>query len=315
MTDNYQALLEEVHCNLCGGHDYDIIYPPRYELARPENIVKTFRSSGDEQLLDRLVRCRRCGLLYLNPRLKSDLILAGYSGGSDETFVSQNDARERTFAENLSEIERLAPDKGRILDVGTAGGAFLGVAKRRGWEVAGCEPNLWLADWGSKKYGISIKPGTIFDLKADAASFDVITLWDVLEHTPDPKKVLRKCNRLLKPGGVLVVNYPDVNSLIARMMRRKWVFLLSVHLYYFTFETISRLLADCGFSVTRRKNYWQKLELDYILFRMEKMVPLLPSLARKIVKLLKLQYLQIPYWMGQVLILAEKEREILDADR
>lgn len=314
MTDNYQSLLEEVKCNLCGSDAYETIYPPHYELAQPDKILDNFRSSGDELLLDRLVRCRRCGLMYLNPRLNQALILKGYSSGADETFISQNDARERTFTDNLAEIERLVPGKGRILDVGTAGGAFLGVAKRHGWEVAGCEPNRWLAEWGSKKYGLEIKPGTIFDLALPAASFDVVTLWDVLEHTTDPKKVLIECNRVLKQNGLLIVNYPDINSMIARLMGKKWVFLLSVHLYYFTFETIGRLLADCGFTVTRRKNYWQKLELDYILFRMEKMIPLLPSFARQIVKLLKLQYLQIPYWMGQVLVLARKEMAVIADD-
>lgn len=306
MAGDYQSLLEKVACNLCQSDDYDIVYPPRYELARPDKIMDTFRSSGDELLLDQLVRCRHCGLLYLNPRLNQELIAQGYGSGSDELFISQNEARERTFAENLTTIERVVPRKGRVLDVGTAGGAFLGVAKQHGWEVAGCEPNRWLAAWGSKKYGLDIQAGTLFDMRLPGASFDVVTLWDVLEHTTDPKKVLAECNRVLRPGGVLAVNYPDINSLIARLMGKRWVFLLSVHLYYFTFETLRQMLADCGFQVTLRKNYWQKLQLDYILFRMEKYLPGLPALARKVIARLHCQDLQVPYWMGQVLVMARK---------
>jgi len=58
----YQALLESVPCNLCGADDYQVVYPPRYEHAMPDEIVNTFRSSGDEVLLDQLVKCNRCGL-------------------------------------------------------------------------------------------------------------------------------------------------------------------------------------------------------------------------------------------------------------
>lgn len=300
----YKALLEDIPCNLCGADDYEIVYPPQYEVAQPDAIMETFRSSGDEILVDQLVRCNRCGLQYLTPRLKSDVVITGYSEGTDEAFISQNKGREITFAKSLDLIERLVPEKGRILDIGTAGGAFLGVAKRRGWEVAGCEPNRWMAEWGSEHYGIDIQAGTIFDMDLPDAHFDVVTLWDVLEHTPDPKKVLEECRRIMKPGGLLIVNYPDIEALVARLMGRKWVFLLSVHLYYFTPDTIRQMLEKTGFGVGRFKMHWQSLELGYILFRMEPYLSGLARLGAKIAKALKLEHLQIPYWMGQTLVLA-----------
>ncbi len=303
-VEQYKALLEHVRCNLCGADDYEVVYPPRYEDARPEAINETFRSSGDEILVDQLVRCKGCGLQYLTPRLRGDVVISGYSEGTDEAFVSQNEGRERTFARSLKMIERYLPNKGRALDVGTAGGAFLGVAKRRGWDVAGCEPNKWMAEWGSQHYDIEIQAGTIFDMELPDAGFDLVTLWDVLEHTPDPKAVLGECRRVLKPGGLLVVNYPDIASLVARLMGRKWVFLLSVHLYYFTPETIAKMLEATGFRVQRRKMHWQTLELGYILFRMEPYLPWLAKPMGRIVKALGLAHLQIPYWMGQTLVLA-----------
>jgi 2-polyprenyl-3-methyl-5-hydroxy-6-metoxy-1,4-benzoquinol methylase len=305
--EQYQALLETVPCNLCGADDYEIVYPPRYELAKPDEINETFRSSGDEVLLDQLVRCNRCGLQYLNPRLRTDVVIEGYSVGSDEIFISQAAGRERTFAKSLKHIERLRPQRGRLLDVGTAGGSFLAVAKRAGWDVAGCEPNRWLCDWANQHYGLKIVPGTIFDMKLPDASFDVVTLWDVLEHTSDPKAVLAECSRVLKPGGVLLVNYPDIHSLIARLMGRRWVFLLSVHLYYFTKQTLKAMLEQLSFRVLQRRQHWQSLELGYILFRMEAYVKPVARLLGKIVKALRLEHLQFPYWMGQMLLIAEKQ--------
>lgn len=307
LSKTYQSMLENVPCNLCGSDDFSVVYPARYQDARPEAIMETFRSSGDEVLVDQLVRCRQCGLQYLNPRLKSDVILEGYREGIDETFVSQNAARERTFAKSLQTIERLKPSKGRLLDIGTASGAFLGIAHQRRWDVLGCEPNRWMAEWGSSHYGIDIQPGTIFDLSLPAAEFDVVTLWDVLEHTPDPRAVLKECRRVIKPGGLLLVNYPDIRSLVARFMGRKWVFLLSVHLYYFTPATIQAMLTGTGFKVSHFKRHWQSLELGYILFRMQPYIPGLSRLGTRIVSSLKIQHLQIPYWMGQMLVLASPD--------
>lgn len=301
----YRSLLDDVVCNLCGSADHDIVYPPRYELADTERIVESFRSSGDEVLLDQLVRCRECGLQYLTPRLRQDIVLEGYSEGTDETFVSQAGARERTFDKALARIERLRSGKGRILDVGTAGGSFLGVARKRGWETAGCEPNRWLAAFAKERYGVDVVPGTVFDMDLADASFDVVTLWDVLEHTPDPKAVLLECRRVLKPDGLLIVNYPDIASSVARAMGRRWVFLLSVHLYYFTPRTIGRMLAETGFRPRLRRKHWQTLELGYIFQRMQPYVGGLARLGERVVRAIGLGHANVPYWMGQELIVAE----------
>ncbi|HBA82737.1 MAG TPA: hypothetical protein DCZ95_01465 [Verrucomicrobia bacterium] len=310
VTSRYESMLELVQCNLCGAAEYEIVYPPRYELARPDNLAETFRSSGDEILIDRLVRCSKCGLQYLNPRLPPGIVLEGYSEGKDETFVSQVAARERTFVKALKKIEKIVSAKGRILDVGTASGAFLGMAKQRGWDVMGCEPNRWMADWASRRYGITVVPGILSDMRLPADSFDVVTLWDVLEHTPDPQAVLADCHRILKPGGLLVVNYPDIHSSVARLMGRNWVFLLSVHLYYFTRATMQALLNKSGFCVDNIENYWQSLELGYILFRMQHYVGGLARLGERMVMGLKLEHANIPYWMGQVMVTAKKRAEV-----
>jgi 2-polyprenyl-3-methyl-5-hydroxy-6-metoxy-1,4-benzoquinol methylase len=302
----YQALLEHVPCNLCEADNYDIVFPPQYELARPDEILNTFRSSGDEKLLDQLVRCRQCGLEYLNPRLRADVVIEGYSSGSDETFVSQIAGRERTFAKSLKLIEKLIPDRGSLLDIGTASGSFMAVARDAGWQVEGCEPNRWMCQWANKHYGLNIFPGTVFDMKLPPESFDLVSLWDVLEHTPDPKLTLQECQRVLKTGGILLVNYPDISSLVARLMGRRWVFLLSVHLYYFTTRTLSRMLSDLGYKTLKVKRHWQKLELGYILFRMEAYIRPIARALGWVVKRLRLSHLQIPYWMGQMLVIAER---------
>src|SRR5262245_40729375 len=115
---------ETINCNLCGSADQTIVYPalPREST----DLVAAFRSSADGPLTEPVVECVRCGLQYVSPRIRQDLILDGYRGGSDERFVSQAAARERTFGWSLKRIEQRVKT-GRLLDVGTAAGSFLHV--------------------------------------------------------------------------------------------------------------------------------------------------------------------------------------------
>jgi SAM-dependent methyltransferase len=298
---------ETVVCNLCQAPSYRIVYAARDVSDVEVNLAERFRSSSDVTLVEQLVECTNCGLQYVNPRLKADLVLEGYSHGSDEAFVSQARSREHTFAKSLDAIERQTNGRrGRILDVGTAGGSFLRAASQRGWEVEGCEPNRWLCDWAQTHYGISVRPGTVVEQAYPASEFDVVSLWDVLEHTPDPKSLILECHRLLKPNGLLVVNYPDIGSWVARLMGRSWVFLLDVHLYYFTRATLRRLLADAGFTVSLTRPHYQWLELGYVLRRARPYVGIPALLAERASSSVGLHKWRIPYWIGQTLVIARK---------
>lgn len=298
--------LEIVPCNLCNSTSYSVVYPACYEKEKDADIVQKFRASGDELLIDQLVKCTRCGLQYVSPRFKGKAIVDAYSAGEDPLFISQAQAREKTFYDSLAYIERFIPRKGKVLDVGTAGGSFLAAAQKRGWDVYGCEPNRWLGQWGKKHYGIDIKPGTIFDQQYKNSQFDMVTLWDVIEHTPDPRAVLEECSRVLREDGLLIVNYPDIGSSIARFMGRKWLFLTSVHLYYFTRATMTRMLRQAGFEPIVIKPHFQKLELGYVMFRAGTYSPVISSLGTPVVSGLGLSARQVPYWLGQTFVIAKK---------
>lgn len=306
MTEPRQAWLEHVSCNLCGADDPEEIYPSTRTGSEAVN-ADAIRSSGDEPLRDRLVRCRKCDLVYVTPRVKADVMLAGYTDAVDENFVSQAQGRELTFQSCLDTIMRdwkAAP--GRLLDVGTANGSFLKVARDAGWTVAGCEPSRWMCEWARTHYGLEVANGSIFTAAYPAASFDVVTLWDVLEHTPDPLATLREAVRVLRPGGLLVVNYPDYGSAVARTMARRWVFLLTIHYYYFTRKTISAALRRVGCDVLRVKPHIQRLEFDYVLHRAEPYVGLPARILRTLGRVTRVGRAQIPYWMGQTLVVARK---------
>lgn len=298
--------MEKIKCNICEADDFEIVYPSLY--SGKDDVVELFKSSGDEPSKDQIVKCKHCGLIYVNPRITPEKIIEGYSEGTDEKFVSQAEGREKTFTRSLKLIEKYVP-LGKLLDIGTAGGSFLAAAKKRDWQVSGIEPNKWLCEWGKKNYGIDIKQGTLEKNDFEPASFDLVTLWDVLEHVPDPSDTLTRINKLLKMNGTLVVNYPDIGSSVAKLMKRKWVFVLTVHLFYFTPSTIKKILEKCGFEILVIKKHWQTLQLGYLASRFEPYSKIVCKIATKTVQTLGLKDVQFPYWLGQTFVIARKKEE------
>ena len=297
---------ESVKCNLCGADDFDVLYKAKPPEARSVS-SGNYAAASFHILEDQVVRCRQCGLVYINPRPKSETIVKGYSDAVDEAYVSQFEGRYATFRQCLKEIEKACSKRGRVLDVGCAAGIFLKAAKDSGWETAGVEPSRWLAEWGNNKFGVNIKPGTLEQAHFPDSYFDVVTLWDVLEHVPDPAATLREINRILKPGGVIAVNYPNIGSNLARAFGRKWWFLLSVHLYYFVPKTIRALLEKEGFSMLLHKRHFQRLQVGYLVSRVRPYSKLVFNVLNPLVNALRLAGTNVPYYASQSLVLARKK--------
>lgn len=304
------SFVERGVCPICDGVSFNVLreaqYPPN--LSR-ESLLSVYRSSSDHALMDQLVSCTGCGLVYLNPRVAKEIALASYSSAVDPRFVLQNEARIRTFTRTLKTFTRkynIKPTKDtRILDVGCAGGAFVKAATDAGFSAVGIEPSSWMCEFGRTEYGIDIRPGILEDFTFPEHSFDIITLWDVLEHVYTPVEVLRECHRILKPGGLLVVNYPDYASAARKVLGWKWPFFLSCHLFYFTPSSITRLLKRCDLDVVEVKTFFQTLEFGYVLERASPYFTVCGWLSR-VVTSLGLGALPMTYNMGQSMVVAKK---------
>lgn len=303
---------QEIPCNICGSNAHTVVYEGLFQPeADAQKILQLFREKGGDILLDQVVKCTTCGLAYINPRLKEDIVTREYREatiqGYKEQFVSQNTGREIAFRRSMNHIKKLCTVPGKLLDVGAANGAFMAVASEHGWDVSGCEPNEWFCRWGNEHYSLSIDQGTLIDQNYADGSFDLITLWDVIEHVPDPARLLEKCFDLLKPGGILLCTYPDIESWIARLMGRRWVFLMSVHLYYFTQNTMTAILEKSGFSVQRFAAHFQTLQFGYIVYRLKIHNRLLYALGKILRDIFRLKTVMVPYWVGINCVAARKK--------
>lgn len=302
------SLWETVSCNLCGSEKTKVKYQGTTD-PDTEKLLKSYSASGNFVSEETLVECVDCGLIYTSPRLRQDLILKGYTDAEDPTYVSQARGRILSFQQCLKSVQKYVKN-GVVLDVGAAAGFFLKVAKDNGWKTYGIEPSKYLSDYGNSQYGVGITCGTVETVPTLPEPMDVVTLWDVLEHTFDPKDVLKRCNRYLKDGGVVVVNYPNIGNWMARLAGKKYWFILSVHLYYFVPKTIEKLLNQAGFEVVSSRPHFQWLEFGYLAYRLEAYLPGPAKLLGKCLKKLGLDKTLIPYFAAQTRVIAKKVRNV-----
>lgn len=258
--------LEPVACAICGATEQRELYPP---LPPARELSPAFAASTGIRGATRIVSCASCGLVYVSPRLRPELIAAAYRDADDPLYVAQAEPRRRSFSRNLAFVSRYAR-RGRLLDVGCAAGYFLDVCLDAGWDARGIEPNRGFVAAARERHGDRVSEGILSGggeavrRLAEAGPYDAITMWDVLEHATDPRRELAAAYGLLRPGGLLFVNFPDIGSWSARLTGSAWWFLLSHHLYYFTPRSLGVLLESEGFSTVARARYWQTLELGYL---------------------------------------------------
>ena len=303
-----ESLFETVPCTICGGASFDVLKPAKYPPGvTAGELLNMYSASSSHILLDQVVKCRDCSHVFVNPRPKSDLVEQGYADAEDPLFVAQNPSRILAFKQELQQVLKKLnynPEGRKLLDVGCAGGAFPVAARELGFTVTGVEPSRWLANYAKTTYNLDVRNGMLVEGLFEPASFDVITLWDVIEHMSAPLDALRLIRKLLRPGGLLLVNYPDIDTWVAKALGDRWPYWLSVHLDYYTPATLTRQLANAGFIARSYTPSWKTLPFGYVAQRAEPYVgPFKPLL--KLVDALGLSNVNLPHFVGQTLAVCE----------
>lgn len=206
--------------------------------------------------------CAACGYRFVNPRPTQAAIAAAYSDPhAYDHWLAEEGGRERMWAKRLDLVERLAQGRGRLLDVGAGIGTFLALAQARGWAVEGTEISDSAVGLARRRHGLDLVQAQLESADLPSSTYDVVTLWHVLEHVPSPFRTLRACRRLLSSGGLVVIAVP--NDSAAMLLPRRLKRLLTrtefhryepvipgqeVHLSHFTPAVLRRLLVRTGYA-------------------------------------------------------------------
>ena len=230
-----------------------------------------------------LVECLNCGLRYVGARTSALTF-------GDQT-ANQATAKLRTANRNfrylrLEQEHRLAllnarwridlirkvKPSGKLLEIGCARGDFLRVA-REWFDVYGVEPNPELADPASQI--APVHPDIIE--RTPWSGFDVVASFHVIEHVDSPRSFVRAAAERLKPGGLLVIETPNINSLPFKLLRSRWRQFIPEHYFFFSPNTMSRLLSEHGLRIESIITIGKYASVDLIMNRLGRYMPWLPN--------------------------------------
>ncbi len=291
---------ELIKCPLCASSSYEIVYP-----ALPAHRESRYAPAQSTRETGMIVRCGICDVVYKAPFPKQETLKAGYEESIDNQYVTLLPERRASFLGVIKNIERRVK-RGRLLDIGCGEGTLLDIARQRGWDVTGVEPNKHFVAWAEKNYHLSILQGDAHHLRLCKNYYDVITLLDVIEHVHNPDLYLKRCYQLLAPGGVIFISTPNFDSIISRVMRRRWFYILSIHVFYFTTKTLSALLRKSGFVSVKVHKYMLKTSLGYVLEKSHNYIGTVGVALDKLARATKAHRWPIKYWLGQSMFIAEK---------
>jgi SAM-dependent methyltransferase len=244
--------VEAVDCNFCGGSE-----------CSPYDSVDEWR----------IVKCKRCGFCYTNPRptiesLRSFYDLSYFKDDDVKRFGffnedgSQRLAIDTDYYQRIVDIEPWVNKRGGLLEVGAAVGEFLSVMRARGWKVSGVEVSRDAVEVAKKNREVDIFCGMLEEFET-TETYDVVCMYHSLEHTSNPAFVIDRAYGLLNPGGIVVIEVPNLEGFDARISRERKLlsYDLPRHLSHFTPAVLSSELERKGFQILDVDLYYP----DFIL--------------------------------------------------
>ncbi len=285
-------------CRFCGRESVSVLYhPTKAGEKQAAEFSCTNCGFGKHGVI---VRCSNRRMVYVNEKISQKRISTYYEVADDPLYFAEQPARRRTFGRYLRRLAEIYPERGKLLDVGTNTGLFVRLAIDAGWGAVGLEPNRWAAEYAKKNYDITLvnKP---FDRKAfPKASFNVVTMWDVIEHFNDPIAEIGNVFWYLRPGGVFAFSTVDPESVLARFSGTHWPWYMEMHRAFLTPATAEKYLRTAGFKKVIFKPHFRNLSLGYLATRLMAINPELAAFVGRLFKILSIDKIIVPYYANDV---------------
>lgn len=274
-------------CPLCSSSKKELLYMATMIGKLPPRGLFNCTSSH-YGIHGPIYRCSKCSLIFIVDDTQILQIVESYQSALDPTYIIEAEARVKTFQRQLNGLE---PFKGqRLLDVGAYTGLFVYLARKSGWVSEGIEPSPWAIEEAKFHYQVKLIKGILQPGYFKQNSFDVVTLWDVVEHFVDPKLAMKICYAYLKKGGWIAMSTINVEAPVAKVLGSRWPWLMQMHRVYFSPITMTKMLIETGFTKITFRPHVRYISLGYLWSSFISKIKL-PEILGKII---------IPFYLGDL---------------
>ncbi len=231
----------------------------------------------------------------------------------DDEYLKNEWVKRKTFDRLVERLSPFVSGQSRMLEVGAYCGLFMDSAKAAGWNIVGIEPSRWAAQIAGGK-GHEVTQGTLSDVASRLADpVDTVVLWDVLEHLEDPVTDLRILHSKLAADGTLCLSTIDMDGWFSKLLGKRWPWIMHMHLYYFTTNTLDDVLRRAGFSLTEALPYHHYASVRYATTKVAALLPPgLSNIAAAAAKLIP-KRIVLPIYLGDVKLYIAKPMDKMRA--
>lgn len=269
---NDDTNIEKAQCWICSSTNTHLkkqgIDPATLE---PDNFTITDANYGTTLTI---YQCEDCGFLFCPD---AGDVTSYYAELEDQEYEDTRDQRKLQARKLLKQIKRYKPS-GTLLDIGAGSGILVEEAVNFGYQASGVEPSRWLVEQ-SNKLSIPVREGIFPEAIADK-KYDIITLIDVLEHVHTPIQLLKDISAHLTKDGIAIIVTPDVKSIAARLLGKKWWHFRVAHISYFEKANFKLALKNSGLEAVKWYRPSWFFPLDYLLLRIGQYIPFVDRLAK-----------------------------------
>lgn len=250
-------------CDLCGKTEFKLLYDLKPYKIYECRFCKLRVTDQDS------IRAKKGGEMYSEEYFKE--VHPKFFGVCDKTYPKhiKHSKKLQNFWNVANTISNYIPNKGKVLDIGCATGVFLDMMKHKGFEPYGVDISDYASKYARENFGIKMFKGKLEDSKFKDELFDVITMWDFIEHVTNPTEVLNIANRLLKKGGMLYILTINDDSMLETLSRLSYNMGMKKpaeithpmhHVHHYTDATLRALLHKTGFQIVRKERSEMPLE-------------------------------------------------------
>ena len=297
--------LRATRCAICDASgNATEMYPANFTPDAFRPAVFSARRMPD-RIHARIVRCNTCGLVRSDP-IADPAALAELYRRSTFEYADEIDNLRGTYGRYLRKLETFGARKGSLLEIGCGNGFLLEEALFQGYaQVRGVEPSAEAVSKAPPSLRDRISCDIMHPGLFASEMFDVVCLFQVFDHLPDPVAVLDACLHVLKPGGLLLLLNHNIDALSARLLKARSPIIDIEHTYFYTPRTLTRLVAGHGFYVKKSGTVINTYSLSYAA----RLLPLPESIKRGSLDWLKrasVDRLRLAMPLGNLFLVAQK---------